>query len=66
MMPDEQPITDEIVEEVHAARKKIAEECDYDFNKLLARCERMQAEDTEDLVYEVPKTEPEPQQTWQP
>ena len=54
---------DEIVEEVHAARKKIAEECDYDFKKLLARYERMQAEHPEDLVYEVPKTDPEPQQT---
>ena len=56
---------DEIVEEIHAARKKIAEECDYDFAKLLARYERMQAEHPEHLVYEVPPTEsePEPQQT---
>jgi hypothetical protein len=56
-------MTDEIVEEVHAARRKIAEECDYDFKKLLARYERMQAENPEGLVDEVPKTEPEPQQT---
>jgi hypothetical protein len=62
-MTNEQPITDEIVEEVHAARKKIAEECDYDFKKLLARYERMQAENPENLVDKVPKTEPEPQQT---
>ena len=55
-------MTDEIVEEIHAARKKIAEECDYDFKKLLARYERMQAENPADLVYEVPKTEPERQQ----
>lgn len=54
---------DEIVEEVHAARKKIAEECDYDFKKLLARYERMQAEHPEDLVDKVPKTEPEAQET---
>ena len=54
---------DEIVEEVHAARKKIAEECDYDFKKLLARYERMQAENPQDLVSEVPKSEPEPQKT---
>jgi hypothetical protein len=53
-------MTDEIVEEVHAARKKIAEECDYDFKKLLARYERMQAENPHDLVCEVPKSDPEP------
>ena len=62
-MTDERALTDEIVEEVHAARKKIAEECDYDFKKLLERYERMQAENPQDLVDEVPKTEPEPQQT---
>ena len=44
-------------------KKKIAEECDYDFKKLLAHYERMQAENPENLVYEVPKTEPEPQRT---
>ncbi len=54
---------DEIVEEVHTARKKIAEECNYDFDKLLERYERMQAEHPENLVFEVPKTEPEPQET---
>jgi hypothetical protein len=54
---------DGIVEEVHAARRKIAEECDYDFKKLRARYERMQAENPQDLCYEVPKTEPEPQET---
>jgi hypothetical protein len=51
---------DEIVEEIHAVRKKIAEECDYDFDKLLARYERMQAENPEDLVDQVPKSDPEP------
>ena len=56
-------MTGEIMAEVHAARKKIAEECDFDFNKLLARYERMQAENPQDLAYEVPKTEPEPQET---
>jgi hypothetical protein len=56
-------MTDEIVEEVHAARRKIAEQCDYDFKKLLARYERMQAENPRDLIDEVPKTEPEVQQT---
>ena len=62
-MSDERALADEIVEEVHAARRKIAEECDYDFKKLLARYELMQAERPEDLVDEVPKTEPEAQQT---
>jgi len=54
---------DEIVEEVHAARRKIAEECGYDFKKLVERYKRQQAEHPEDLAYEVPKTEQEPQQT---
>ena len=52
---------DEIVAEIHAARKKIAEECDYDFDKLLARYKRMQAENPEDLVDVVPKSDPEPE-----
>lgn len=56
-------MTDEIIGEVHAARKQIAEECGYSFKKLLERYERMQAENPDNLVHEVPKTEPEPQQT---
>ena len=56
-------MNDEIVEEVHAARKQIAEECGYDFKRLVERYKRLQAEHPEDLVDEVPKTEPEPQQT---
>jgi hypothetical protein len=56
-------MNDEIVEEVHAAREKIAKECDYDFDKLLARYERMQAEDPEGLVDFVPKSDPEPPKT---
>jgi hypothetical protein len=51
---------DEIVEEIHAARKKIAEECGYDFKKLVERYKRMQAEDPEGLVDFVPKSDPEP------
>jgi hypothetical protein len=54
---------DEIVEEVHAARRKISEECGYDFKRLVERFKRMQAEHPEGLVDEVPKTEPEPQET---
>jgi len=53
-------MNDEIVEEVHAARKKIAEECGYDFKRLLDRYERMQAENPQDLADEVPKSDPEP------
>jgi hypothetical protein len=52
-------MTDEIIEEIHAVRRKIAEECDYDFKKLVAHYERLQAEHPEDLVYEVPKSDPE-------
>jgi hypothetical protein len=54
---------DEIVAEIHAARKKIAEECDYDFDKLLARYERMQAESSEQFVREVPKSDIKPPPT---
>ena len=55
-------MNDEIIEEIHAARRKIAEECDYDFDKLLARYERTQAENPEDFVDHVPKSNPKPQQ----
>jgi hypothetical protein len=51
---------DKVLEEVHAARKKIAEKCNNDFQKLLERYERMQAENPRDLVDEVPKSDPEP------
>ena len=51
---------DEVAEEIYAVRKKIAEACDYDFDKLLARYERMQAENPEGLVDHVPKSDPEP------
>jgi len=56
-------IFDEIIEEIHAVRKQIAKECGYDFKRLLERYKRLQAEHPEDLVDEVPKTEPEAQQT---
>jgi hypothetical protein len=54
---------DEIVAEIHATRRKIAEECDYDFKKLVARYERMQAENPEGLVDHVPKSDPKPPTT---
>jgi hypothetical protein len=56
-------MTDEFVEEVHAARKKIWEECGCDFNRLVERIIRLQEQHPENLVYEVPKTKPETQQT---
>jgi hypothetical protein len=55
--PDE--YEDEIVAEIHEVRRKIAEECDYDFDKLLERYKRMQAENPEGLVDEVPKSDVE-------
>ena len=54
---------DEIVAEVHAVRKKIWEECGCSFQKLGERLMRLQEQHPERLVYEVPKTGPEPQQT---
>ena len=56
-------MSDEFVEEVHEIRKQIADECDNDFRKLAERFIRLQEEHPEQLVFEVPKTEPEPQQT---
>jgi hypothetical protein len=60
-MPDEdQDIDeDEIITEIRAVRRKIAEECDYDFDKLVERYKRMQAENPENLVDEVPKSDEE-------
>jgi|WetSurMetagenome_2_1015567.scaffolds.fasta_scaffold940766_2 hypothetical protein len=56
-------MSDEFVEEIHEIRKRIAEECDYDFKKLGERFMRLQERHPEQLIFEVPKTEPEPQQT---
>jgi hypothetical protein len=54
---------DEIVEEVHAARRQIAEECGYDFKRLVEHYTRLQAEHPELLVDEVQKSDPEPEET---
>jgi hypothetical protein len=54
---------DEFVEEIHDIRKRIVAECNNDFQKLGERLMRLQEQHPERLVYEVPKTEPEPQQT---
>jgi hypothetical protein len=59
-MTDQRAMTDEIVEEVHEARRIIAEECNFDFKQLLERYKRMQAENPQNLAYEVPKSDPEP------
>jgi hypothetical protein len=56
-------MSDEFVEEIRDIRRQIAEECDCDFKKLADRFIRLQEQHPERLVFEVPKTEPEPQQT---
>ena len=56
-------MSDEFVEGIHGIRRQIAEECDYDFKKLADRFIRLQEQHRKKLVFEVPKTEPEPQQT---
>jgi hypothetical protein len=56
-------MSDEFVEEIHEIRKRIVEECGCDFKKLADRFMRLQEQHPEQLVFEVPKTEPEPQQT---
>ena len=53
-------MTDEIVEEVHAAREKIWKESGRDFKKFIERLIRLQEEHPERLVGEVPRTDPEP------
>ena len=53
-------MSDEFVDEIHEIRRQIVEECDCDFQKLGERLMRLQEQHPEWLVYEVPKTEPEP------
>jgi hypothetical protein len=52
-------MSDRIVEEVHAVRRKISEECHFDLEKLGEYYMRLQDEDPTNLVAEVPATEPE-------
>jgi hypothetical protein len=52
-------MSDRIVEEIHAVRRKICEECDFDIEKLGAYYVRLQEEDPTNLVTEVPASEPE-------
>ena len=49
---------DRVVEEVHAARRKICEECGYDFQKMGERFMRLQERHPERLVTNVPKRKP--------
>ena len=53
-------MVDKFVEEIHAVRKKICEECDYDFQKLGEYYMRIQKESSERFVTEVPKQKPAP------
>jgi len=53
-------MTDDIVDEIHAVRRKIAEECDHDFKKLGDRYRKTQDEHPELMVTDVPETVPEP------
>ncbi|MGA2031706.1 MAG: hypothetical protein ABSG68_05580 [Thermoguttaceae bacterium] len=51
---------DEFVEEIHAIRKEMMEQCGQDLRRLGDQIKRSQEEDPENLVTEVPPTEPEP------
>ena len=53
-------MSDRIVEEIHAVRRKTCEECDFDLEKLGEYYMRLQDEDPTNLVAEVPATEAEP------
>jgi hypothetical protein len=58
MNPDfESPIYDPVAEEIYEIRRKICEECDYDFKKLGERWTKLQEQRPDLLVRYVPKTE---------
>ena len=46
-------MTEDIVDEIHAVRRKIAEECDHNFKKLGDRYRRIQDEHPELVVTDV-------------
>jgi hypothetical protein len=50
-------MTDEIVDEIHAVRKRIWEECGADFKKLVEQLIQYQEQRPERLVHEVPATD---------
>lgn len=54
---------DEFVEEIHAIRRRIADECGNDMHKIAEHFRRLEAEHPERLVDGVPRTSAEPQPT---
>jgi hypothetical protein len=50
-------MSDEFVEEIHAIRRQIAEECGHDIEKIGDYFMKWQEEHPENLVREVPKRE---------
>jgi hypothetical protein len=52
-------MSDQIVEEIHAIRRKTCEECDFDLKELGKYYMRLQDEDPANLIVEVPTTEAE-------
>ena len=50
-------MSDEFVEEIHAIRRQIAEECGHDIEKIGDYFMKLQQEHPEKLVREVPKRE---------
>jgi len=50
-------VTEEFVEKVHAARQKIADACEHDFEMLGDRFMRLQEEHPERLMTEISSTE---------
>jgi hypothetical protein len=46
---------DPIIDEIHAIRKKICEECDYDFRRLTERYQKLQEQHPKLIVNKVPK-----------
>ena len=51
---------DPIVEEIHAIREQIAQECDYDIKQIVARLRKHEKEHPDRLVYQTkPKSAPQ-------
>jgi len=60
-MHEEPTMDDPIVAEVHEARRKIMEQCDGDFDKLIARLRAAEAKHPERVVDTTKKNVEEPQ-----
>lgn len=52
---------DAFVEEIHAIRRRIAEEFGNDLHKIAASFRQLEAEHPERLAHDVPRTKPESQ-----